>query len=52
VVVVGARVGDRVLAEDAHEAAGDRGLAGGRIADDAEDDRAGHGQPLLKILLA
>ena len=41
VVVVEADVRHLVLAEDAHEPARDRGLAGGGVADDAEDDRAG-----------
>jgi hypothetical protein len=42
VVVVGADVGDVVLAQHAHQAAADRRLAARRIADDPEDDRAGH----------
>jgi hypothetical protein len=52
VVVVGAGVGHRVLAQEAHEAPGHRGLAGRRVADDAEDDRPRHRQPLRKMLLA
>ena len=42
VVVVGAEVGDLVLAEHAHEAARDRGLPGPGVADDAEHDRPRH----------
>ena len=41
VVVVGADVRDVVLAEHAHEAAREGRLAGRRVADDAEDHRAG-----------
>ena len=52
VVVVGAGVGDRVLAQDAHEAPGHRGLARRRVADDAEDDRPRHRQRPRKMLLA
>ena len=37
VVIVGADVGDVVLAQDPHQTARDRGLAGGGVADDAED---------------
>ena len=51
VVVVGAGVGHGVLAQHAHEAPGHRGLAGRRVADDAEDDRTRHRQP-RKMLLA
>src|SRR5262249_43693094 len=42
VVVVGADVGDVVLAEHADEAAREGRLARRRVADDAEDDRARH----------
>jgi hypothetical protein len=42
VVVIGADVGDVVLAQDADEAAADRRLAAGRVADDAEDHRPRH----------
>ena len=42
VVVVGAEVGDLVLAEDAHEPARDRRLPRPRVADDAEHHRARH----------
>ena len=42
VVVVGAEVRDLVLAEHAHEPAGDRGLSGPGVADDAEHHRARH----------
>ena len=42
VVVVGAEVGDLVLAEHPHEAAGDRGLPGPGVADDAEHHRPRH----------
>ena len=42
VVVVGAEVGDLVLAEHPHEPAGDRGLSGPGVADDAEHHRARH----------
>jgi hypothetical protein len=52
VIVVGAGMGDRVLAKGAHQAPGDRGLAGRRVTDDAEDDRPRHRQGLLKMLLA
>jgi hypothetical protein len=39
VVVVGADVGHVLLAQHAHQPAADRGLAAGRGADGAEDDR-------------
>src|SRR5918996_5797256 len=42
VVVVGADVGDLVLAEDADEAAGEGRLARRRVADDAEYGGPGH----------
>ncbi len=42
VVVVGRRVRDLLLAEDSYEAARERGLAGGRVADDPEQNWAGH----------
>ena len=42
VVVIGADVGDVLLAQHPHQAAADRGLAAGRVADDAEDDRPRH----------
>ena len=41
-VVVGAEVGDLVLAEHPNEPAGDRGLSGPGVADDAEHHRARH----------
>ena len=47
VVVVGADVRDVLLAEHAHEAAGEGRLARRRVADDAEDDRPCHGASLL-----
>ena len=43
VVVVGGDVRDVLVAEQPHEPARDRRLAGGRVADDAEDDGTGHG---------
>ena len=52
VVVVDAGVGHRVFAEGAHETSGHRGLAGRRVADDAENDRSRHRQPPRKMLLA
>ena len=42
VVVVGAEVGDLVVAEHAREPTPDRGLAGARVSDDAEHDWPGH----------
>ena len=42
VVVVGGDVGDVLVAQQPHEPAGDRRLAGGGVADDPEDDRAWH----------
>ena len=42
VVVVGAEVGDLVLAEDADEATSDRRLTGTGVADDAEHDGTRH----------
>jgi hypothetical protein len=42
VVVVGRDVRDVALAEHPDQAAAERRLAAGGIADDAEDDRAGH----------
>jgi len=41
VVVIGANVSDVFLAEYAQQPAGNRGLAGRRVADDAEDHWAG-----------
>ena len=52
VVVVGAGVGHRMLAERAHETPGHRGLPRRRVADDAENDRSRHRQSPLKMLLA
>ena len=49
VVVVEGDVGDLVLAQDAHEAARDGGLAGGGVSDDAEDDRTWHRALLARL---
>ena len=42
VVVVGGDVGDVLVAQQPHQPAGDRRLAGGGVPDDPEDDRARH----------
>ena len=42
VIVIGGHVRRLCLAEDAHQPAGERRLAGRRVTDDAEEDRSGH----------